>query len=41
VSYPDWLKIEAAERELASRLGRGARVKLASREDLDKACGLR
>ena len=41
VSYPDWLKIEAAERELASRLGRGARVKLASREELDKACGLR
>jgi ferredoxin--NADP+ reductase len=40
VSYPDWLKIEAAERELAARLGRGARVKLASREDLDKACGL-
>jgi ferredoxin--NADP+ reductase len=40
VSYPDWLRIEAAERELAARLGRGARVKLASREDLDKACGL-
>jgi ferredoxin--NADP+ reductase len=41
VSYADWLKIEAAERELAARLGRGARVKLASRDELDKACGLR
>jgi ferredoxin--NADP+ reductase len=40
VSYADWLKIEAAERELASALGRGARVKLASREDLHRACGL-
>src|SRR5215475_8072497 len=40
ISYADWLKIEAAERELASRLGRGSRVKLASREELDKACGL-
>jgi ferredoxin--NADP+ reductase len=40
VSYADWLKIEAAEKDLAARLGRGARVKLASREDLHKACGL-
>ncbi len=40
VSYADWLKIEAAERELAARLGRGARVKLASREELRRACGL-
>jgi ferredoxin--NADP+ reductase len=40
VSYADWLKIETAEKELAARLGRGARVKLASRDDLDKACGL-
>jgi ferredoxin/flavodoxin---NADP+ reductase len=41
VSYEDWLKIETAEKELAARLGRGARVKLASRADLDRACGLR
>jgi ferredoxin/flavodoxin---NADP+ reductase len=40
VSYADWLKIETAEQELAARLGRGARVKLASRDELDKACGL-
>jgi ferredoxin/flavodoxin---NADP+ reductase len=40
VSYADWLKIETAERELASSLGRGARVKLASREELHRACGL-
>ncbi|MGH3304479.1 MAG: FAD-dependent oxidoreductase [Streptosporangiaceae bacterium] len=40
VSYADWLKIEAAEKDLASRLGRGGRVKLASRDELDKACGL-
>jgi ferredoxin/flavodoxin---NADP+ reductase len=40
VSYADWLKIETAEKELAARLGRGARVKLASREEINKACGL-
>ncbi len=40
VSYDDWLRIETAEKELASSLGRGARVKLASREDLYRACGL-
>ncbi|MGA8454779.1 MAG: FAD-dependent oxidoreductase [Streptosporangiaceae bacterium] len=39
VSYTDWLQIESAERELASSLGRGARVKLPSRADLHKACG--
>jgi ferredoxin--NADP+ reductase len=39
VSYADWLQIESAERELASSLGRGARVKLPSRADLHKACG--
>jgi len=39
VSYEDWLRIEAAERELAAALGRGARVKLASREELHRACG--
>jgi ferredoxin/flavodoxin---NADP+ reductase len=40
ISYADWLKIETAEKELASSLGRGARVKLASRDDLHRACGL-
>jgi ferredoxin/flavodoxin---NADP+ reductase len=40
VSYTDWLRIEAAEQELAARLGRGARVKLASRAEIHKACGL-
>jgi ferredoxin/flavodoxin---NADP+ reductase len=40
VSYADWLRIEAAEKELADRLGRGARVKLASKEDIHRACGL-
>jgi ferredoxin/flavodoxin---NADP+ reductase len=40
VSYDDWLGIEAAEKELAASLGRGARVKLASRNDIHKACGL-
>jgi ferredoxin--NADP+ reductase len=39
VSYDDWLRIETAERELAATLGRGARVKLASREELLRACG--
>jgi ferredoxin/flavodoxin---NADP+ reductase len=39
VSYADWLQIEAAEKELAASLGRGARVKLPSREELNKACG--
>jgi ferredoxin/flavodoxin---NADP+ reductase len=40
VSYADWLKIEMAEKALAASLGRGARVKLASRDDLYQACGL-
>jgi ferredoxin/flavodoxin---NADP+ reductase len=40
VSYADWLRIEAAEKELAARLGRGARVKLASRDEIYRACGL-
>jgi ferredoxin--NADP+ reductase len=41
VGYDDWLKIESAERELAASLGRGARVKLASRAELERACGLK
>jgi ferredoxin--NADP+ reductase len=41
VSYADWLKIETAEKELAAKLGRGAaRVKLASRHEIERACGL-
>ncbi len=40
VSYADWLRIETAERELAAALGRGGRVKLASRDDIYRACGL-
>jgi ferredoxin--NADP+ reductase len=32
VSYEDWLRIEAAETELARSLGRGERVKLPSAE---------
>jgi len=38
VSYADWLKVERAEAELAAALGRGARVKLPSREDIDARC---
>src|SRR5215471_13475858 len=38
VSYTDWLKVERAEAELAASLGRGARVKLASREEIDARC---
>ena len=32
VSYADWLRISAAEEELAASLGRGDRVKLSSRD---------
>ncbi len=38
VSYADWLRVEQAEAELAASLGRGARVKLASRSAIDAAC---
>jgi ferredoxin/flavodoxin---NADP+ reductase len=40
VTYGDWLRIETAEKELAASLGRGARVKLASRAEIHRACGL-
>ncbi|HUD78123.1 MAG TPA: FAD-dependent oxidoreductase [Streptosporangiaceae bacterium] len=40
VSYADWLKIEAAEKDLAASLGRGARVKLPSRDEIHRAGGL-
>ena len=38
VSYAGWLKVERAEAELAAALGRGARVKLASRDEIDALC---
>jgi ferredoxin/flavodoxin---NADP+ reductase len=38
VSYADWLRVERAEIDLAASLGRGARVKLASRAAIDEAC---
>jgi ferredoxin/flavodoxin---NADP+ reductase len=38
VTYDDWLRVEQAEMELATALGRGARVKLASREEIEAAC---
>jgi ferredoxin/flavodoxin---NADP+ reductase len=40
IGYADWLRIETAEKDLAAKLGRGARVKLASKEDIHRACGL-
>ena len=40
VSYGDWLGIEQAEKDLGVSLGRGARVKLASRAEIHRACGL-
>jgi ferredoxin/flavodoxin---NADP+ reductase len=38
VSYAEWLRIEAAEAELAESLGRGERVKLPGREAVWSAC---
>jgi ferredoxin/flavodoxin---NADP+ reductase len=38
ISYADWLRVEQAEMDLATALGRGARVKLASRAAIDEAC---
>jgi len=38
VTYADWLRVEQAEMDLAVALGRGSRVKLASREAIDDAC---
>ncbi len=40
VGYEDWLRIETAEKDLAAALGRGPRVKLASRAHILQACGL-
>jgi ferredoxin/flavodoxin---NADP+ reductase len=38
VTYTDWLRVEQAEMDLAVALGRGQRVKLASRDEIDAAC---
>jgi ferredoxin/flavodoxin---NADP+ reductase len=38
VSYAEWLRIEAAEAELAKSLGRGERVKLPGRDAIWAAC---
>ena len=38
VSYAEWLRIEAAESELAKALGRGERVKLPGRDAIWSAC---
>jgi ferredoxin--NADP+ reductase len=38
VSYAEWLRIEAAETELAKSLGRGERVKLPGRDAIWSAC---
>jgi ferredoxin/flavodoxin---NADP+ reductase len=38
VSYEEWLRIETAERELATALGRGDRVKLPGRDAIWTAC---
>ncbi|MGH3167478.1 MAG: FAD-dependent oxidoreductase, partial [Trebonia sp.] len=38
VSYEEWLRIEAAEAELAQSLGRGERVKLPGRDAIWSAC---
>ena len=38
VSYADWLRLEAAETDLARSLGRGDRVKLHGRDALFAAC---
>jgi ferredoxin--NADP+ reductase len=38
VSYLDWLRVEAAEAELAGALGRGERVKIGDREAIEALC---
>ena len=38
VSYGDWLRVEAAEAELAGALGRGERVKIGDREAIEALC---
>ncbi len=38
VSYVDWLRVEAAEAELAGTLGRGERVKIGDRQAIEALC---
>ena len=38
VTYADGVRVEQAEKDLAATLGRGTRVKLASRAAIDAAC---
>jgi ferredoxin/flavodoxin---NADP+ reductase len=38
VSYAEWLRIETAEADLATALGRGERVKLHNRDAIWSAC---
>jgi ferredoxin--NADP+ reductase len=38
VSYVDWLRVEAAEAELAAVLDRGERVKIGDREAIEALC---
>ncbi|MGO9219311.1 MAG: FAD-dependent oxidoreductase [Streptosporangiaceae bacterium] len=38
VSYVDWLRVEAAETELAGALGRGERVKIGDRAAIEALC---
>jgi ferredoxin--NADP+ reductase len=38
VSYEEWLRIEAAEADLAKTLGRGERVKLHNSDAIWLAC---
>jgi ferredoxin--NADP+ reductase len=38
VSYIDWLRVEAAEAELAGTLGRGERVKIGDRGAIEALC---
>ena len=38
VSYVDWLRVEAAEAELAAALDRGERVKIGDREAIEALC---
>jgi ferredoxin/flavodoxin---NADP+ reductase len=38
VSYIDWLRVEAAEAELAGALGRGERVKIGDRGAIEALC---
>jgi ferredoxin--NADP+ reductase len=38
VSYVDWLRVEAAEAELAAALDRGERVKIGDRGAIEALC---